>query len=215
MQCLIFIGKCKLFVWLKLGSQKDNSSEFFKDIGERSIIVLYIMFILVHSPFARKKSQEPKLQYKGGFCLWYLITASKVWHAYMAKCWDYYGFFKCYCPLTFTVKLSLIPASFSFLHLYFFLPKFRKIIFKKVQVATGSGTGFSSEFSGQVNFTWFTWLCSFFISFMVWSISLTPSAKLSVTIQQYKGGGSTRVAMYSSCVNGLNEVATKQDCVYT
>ena len=27
---------------------------------------------------------------------------------------------------------------------------------KKVQVAMGSGTGFSSEFSGQVNFTWFT-----------------------------------------------------------
>ena len=26
----------------------------------------------------------------------------------------------------------------------------------------GSGTGFSSEFSEQVNFTWFTWLCSFF-----------------------------------------------------
>ena len=35
-------------------------------------------------------------------------------------------------------------------------------MFKKVQVAMGSGTGFSSEFSGQVNFTCFTWLCSFF-----------------------------------------------------
>ena len=30
-----------------------------------------------------------------------------------------------------------------------------------------------------------------------------PSAKLSVTIQQYKGGGSTWVVMYSSCMNGL------------
>ena len=41
-----------------------------------------------------------------------------------------------------------------------------------------------------------------------------PSAKLSVTIQQYKGGGSTWVVMYSSCMNGLNVVATKQACVY-
>ena len=69
----------------------------------------------------------------------------------------------------------------------FFLPKYHKIIFKKVQLAMGSGTGFSSEFSGQVNFTWFTWKCSFFISFMVWRISLTPSAKLSVTIQAVQG----------------------------
>ena len=121
---------------------------------------------------------------------------------------------KCYCPLTFTFNYLSFLLLFLFFTCIFFLPKYHDIIFKKVQVAMGSGTGFSSEFSEQVNFTWFTWLCSFFISFMVWRISLMPSAKLSVTIQQYKGGGSTWVVMYSSCMNGLNVVATKQACVY-
>ena len=50
------IGKCKLFAWLKLGSQKDNSSEFFKNIEERSIF--FVMFILVHSHFAKKKKHN-------------------------------------------------------------------------------------------------------------------------------------------------------------
>ena len=72
MQCLIFIGKCKLFVWLKLGSQKDNSSEFFKDIGERPIIVLYIMFILVHSPFAKKKTTTRSLELVVPFSVHYV-----------------------------------------------------------------------------------------------------------------------------------------------
>ena len=78
------IGKCKLFVWLKLGSQKDNSTEFFKDIKERSV-----SFNVYFSPFSlckKKKTPhslelvvpfsahylaklEPKLWYKGGFCL--------------------------------------------------------------------------------------------------------------------------------------------------
>lgn len=140
------IGKCKLFVWLKLGSQKDNSSEFFKDIEERSIF-----FNVYFSPFFfAKKKKTPhslelvvpfsahyvakiqrtttnnyklQLQYKQGFSLWSLITASKVWPAYMAKCWDFYGF-KVLLPLDFHLNLSLIPASFSFLDLYFFYPSF-------------------------------------------------------------------------------------------
>ena len=69
---------------------------------------------------------------------------------------------KCYCPLTFTFNYLSFLLLFLFFSCIFFLPKYHEIIFKKVQVAMGSGTGLSSEFSGQINFTWFTWLCSFF-----------------------------------------------------
>lgn len=73
---------------------------------------------------------EPKLQYKGGFCLRSLITASKVWHAYTAKCWDYYGF-KMSLPLDFHLQLSPIPVYFSFLHLYFFDPSITRLFLRK------------------------------------------------------------------------------------
>ena len=69
---------------------------------------------------------------------------------------------KCYCPLTFAFNYLSFLLFFLFFTCIFFSPKYHEIIFKKVRVAMGSGTGFSSEFSGQVNFTWFTWLCSFF-----------------------------------------------------
>ena len=77
-------GKCKLFVWLKLGSQKDIQENFSKTSKRDQYL---LMFILDHSPFQKKRKtpcslelvvpfsahyvakQEPKLQYKGGFCL--------------------------------------------------------------------------------------------------------------------------------------------------
>lgn len=121
---------------------------------------------------------------------------------------------KCYCPLTFTFNYLSFLLLFLFVTCIF-LPKYHKIFLKKVQVAMGSGTGFSSEFSGQVNLTWFTWLCSFFISFMVWRISLMPAAKLSVTIQAVQGRWFHMGGYVQFICEWVKWSSHKQACVYT
>ena len=57
------IGKCKLFVWLKLGSQKDNSTEFFKDIKERSV-----SFNVYFSPFSSFCKEKKNTTQFGASC---------------------------------------------------------------------------------------------------------------------------------------------------
>ena len=68
------IGKCKLFV--KLGSQKDNSTEFFKDIKERSV-----SFNVYFSPFSLCKEKKNTTQFGAScaiFCSLCSQTGTKI-----------------------------------------------------------------------------------------------------------------------------------------
>ena len=121
---------------------------------------------------------------------------------------------KCYCPLTFTFNYLSFLLLFLFFTCIFFYPNITRLFLRKYRWPWVVEQDFHQNFLDRSTLHGLHDCAHFFISFMVWRISLMPSAKLSVTIQQYKGGGSTWVVMYSSCMNGLNVVATKQACVY-
>ena len=121
---------------------------------------------------------------------------------------------KCYCPLTFVFNYLSFLLFFLFFTCIFFHPNITRLFLRKYGWPWVVEQDFDQNFLDRSTLHGLHDCAHFFISFMVWRISLMPSAKLSVTIQQYKGGGSTWVVMYSSCMNGLNVVATKQACVY-
>ena len=112
---------------------------------------------------------------------------------------------KCYCPLTFTFNYLSFLLLFLFFTCIFFYPNITRLFLRKYRWPWVVEQDFHQNFLDRSTLHGLHDCAHFFISFMVWRISLMPSAKLSVTIQAVQGrwfhmGG---------------YVATKQACVYT
>ena len=94
---------------------------------------------------------------------------------------------KCYCPLTFTFNYLSFLLLFLFFTCIFFYPNITRLFSRKYRWPWVVEQDFHQNFLDRSTLHALHHCAHFFISFMVWTISLMPSAKLSVTIQAVQG----------------------------
>ena len=95
---------------------------------------------------------------------------------------------KCYCPLTFTFNYLSFLLIFPFFSCnFFFNASITRLFLRKYRWPWVVEQDFHQNFLDKSTLHTLHDCAHFFISFMVWTISLMPPAKLSVTIQAVQG----------------------------